>query len=119
MRDERERLLDILDAIQQIEKHASKGKAICTQDELIQNWIASHLQVIGEASYALSQPLRAKHPEIPWQQIIGLRHILVHHYFAVNINILWSVVEDDLPVFKPQIEAILKELESAASQDSQ
>lgn len=111
MRDDRERLLDILDAIKQIDKYSSKGKAVFSSDELVQNWVASHLQVIGEASFALSQKFRARHPEIPWKQIIGLRHILVHHYFAVNLGIIWSVVEDDLPVFKPQIEAILKQLD--------
>jgi uncharacterized protein with HEPN domain len=110
MRDDRERIQDILDSIDQIDKYASKGNAAFAADELIQNWICSHLQVIGEASYGLSQALRARHPEIPWKEIIGLRHILVHHYFAVNLKIIWSVVEDNLPVLKPQIEAVLNEL---------
>lgn len=112
MRNDRERLLDILDAIAQIEKYASRGKAVFSSDELIQNWIASHLQIVGEASFALSPDLRAKHSEIPWKQIVGLRHVLVHHYFKINLNIVWSVVEDDLPLFKPRIEAILKEFDT-------
>jgi uncharacterized protein with HEPN domain len=110
MRDDRERLLDMLEAIMRIEKYAAKGKVAFASDELIQNWIASHLQIIGEAASALSQSLRAKHPEVPWKDIIGLRHVLVHHYFAVKLKIVWSVVEDDIPVLKPQIEAMLNEL---------
>ena len=112
MRNDKERLLDILDAINRIERYSSRGKSVFSTDELIQNWIASHLQVIGEASHALSQKLRAKHPEIPWKQIIGLSHVLVHHYFAINLTIVWSVVEKDLPVFKNQIEALLKDLDA-------
>jgi len=110
MRSDPERLADILDSIRDIEEYARQGKAVFESDRLIQNWIASHLQVMGEACFGLSQKLRAQHPEVPWRKIIGLRHILVHHYFAVNLKIIWSVTEEDLPALKPQIEGILSQL---------
>jgi len=109
MRDDRRRLLDIAEAIERIEKYASEGREAFEDDELIQNWILHHLQVIGEAARAISDELKNEHNEMPWQQIVGMRHILVHRYFEVDTDLIWSVVEDDVPALKQQIELILKD----------
>jgi len=109
MRDDRRRLLDIAEAIERIEKYASEGREAFEDDELIQNWILHHLQVIGEAARAISDELKNEHDEMPWQQIVGMRHILVHRYFEVDTDLIWSVVEDDVPALKQQIELILKD----------
>jgi len=110
MRDDRERLKDILDAIEQIEKYAAKGRAVFEQDELIQIWFLQHLQIIGEASRALSAYIRETHPEVPWAKIIGMRHILVHNYFEIDLPLVWNAVERELPELKRQITSIIKEL---------
>jgi uncharacterized protein with HEPN domain len=115
MRDDRRRLLDIAEAIERIERYASKGREAFEDDELIQNWILHHLRVIGEAARAISDELKDGHDEMPWQQIVGMRHILVHRYFEVDTDLIWSVVEDDVPVLKQQIELILKEPEEENS----
>jgi len=107
--------LDIAEAIERIERYASKGREAFEDDELIQNWIIHHLQVIGEAARAISDELKDGHDEMPWQQIVGMRHILVHRYFEVDTDLIWSVVEDDVPVLKQQIELILKEPEEETS----
>ena len=78
MRDDRERLLDIQEAIARIERYAELGRDAFEQDELIQNWMISHLQIIGEACRALSEDLRGQYPEVPWRAIMGMRNILVH-----------------------------------------
>ena len=110
MRDDKEKLLDIQEAIERIERYAQRGKDIFEQDELIQNWMISHLQIIGEASRAVSEDLRLQHPEVPWRAIIGMRNILVHHYFAVDLGVVWAVLERDLPGFKRAIGAMLETL---------
>lgn len=107
--------MDIAEAIERIERYASKGREAFEDDELIQNWIIHHLQVIGEAARAISDELKDGHDEMPWQQIVGMRHILVHRYFEVDTDLIWSVVEDDVPVLKQQIELILKEPEEENS----
>lgn len=98
MRDEKERILDILEAIERIQKYAARGRDAFEHDELIQNWIVHHLQVIGEAAANISSDFTDAHPEIPWPKIVGMRNILVHHYFGIDLNVVWSAVENDLPL---------------------
>jgi uncharacterized protein with HEPN domain len=110
MRDDREKLRDILEAIERIDRYAVQGKQSFEENELIQTWFIQHLQVIGEASRALSTDIRVQHPEVPWSQIIGMRNILTHNYFEIDLDVVWSVIERDLPNLKLQIEAILRAL---------
>lgn len=109
MRDDRERLLDIQEAIERIEKYSVRGRKAFEQDELIQTWILHHLQIIGEAVRALSTELTQKHSEVAWKQIVGMRNILVHNYFNIDAPIIWAVIENDLPVLKQQIIELLDE----------
>jgi len=111
MKDDRERLRHILDAIEQTEKYSVQGEEAFRQSDLLQNWMVRHIQVIGEAARALSPQLRNRHPEIPWADIIGMRHVLVHDYFEIDLNLVWLVVSRDLSSLKREIEAILKEIE--------
>ena len=108
MRDDRERLRDILEAIEKIEKYAKRGKQIFEREELIQIWIIHHLQIIGEASAAMSQSLIEQYSEVPFQDISDFRNILVHEYFRVDTDIVWIVVERELPDLKVNILKILK-----------
>jgi uncharacterized protein with HEPN domain len=110
MRDDRERLLDIREAIKHIDRYAKQGRSRFEADELIQVWMVRHLQIIGEAARALTTALQHRHPECPWSDIIGMRNILVHHYFKINRDIIWDVVENRLPLLKMQVAAILREL---------
>jgi len=110
MRDPRERLLDILEAIGHIERYAVRGRQAFERDELIQNWFVHHLQSIGEAARGLPADVLAKAPDIPWSKITGMRHILVHDYFNIDKDLVWDVVERDLPDLKGNIHAILQKL---------
>lgn len=107
MRAPRERLEDILEAIAHIERYAARGREAFERDELIQNWIVRHLQIIGEAARALPEEMRGPAPQVPWPKIIGMRHILVHDYFGIDTEVVWNVVEHDLPGLKREIEKML------------
>ncbi|OGP57494.1 MAG: nucleotidyltransferase [Deltaproteobacteria bacterium RBG_13_61_14] len=109
MRDDRERLLDILEAITRIDKYSAQGRAAFDREDLLQVWIVHYLQIIGEAARSLSPGLKAQHPEIPWAQIVAMRNILVHNYFAADLEEVWSAVEHDLPDLKTKIQAMLSE----------
>jgi uncharacterized protein with HEPN domain len=110
VRTDRDRLLDAVEAIDRIEKHTRLGETEFRQNELIQSWVVRHLQILGEAVRGLSTELRADYPEVPWSEIIGMRNILVHDYFDVDQDIVWSVVEDDLPKLRRSLERILAAL---------
>ena len=109
MRDDRERLLDIREAIERINKYAVRGKKAFEEDELVQNWIIHHLQIIGEAANQLSKNYQERNPDTPWSKIIGMRNILVHNYFDIDTAIVWTVVERDLPILKRNIDNMLKD----------
>lgn len=109
MRDDREKLLDIVEAIEQIEKYAVQGREAFESNELIQVWHVRHLQVIGEAARTLSHTFKEKHPQIPWARIAGMRNILVHRYFEIDLPVVWEAVEHELPGLKAQGEAILRQ----------
>jgi uncharacterized protein with HEPN domain len=109
MRDDRERLLDILEAIERIDRYAVRGRQAFERDELIQNWITHQLQIIGEAAARITADLRENHPGVPWRQITGMRNVLTHGYFDIDLDIVWSVVERDLGKLRSQIEAIVSE----------
>ena len=110
MRDPKERLQDILEAIAAIERYAARDRAAFERDELLQSWFVRHLQIIGEAARALSESVRALAPEVPWPQIIGMRNILVHGYFEVDTDIVWNAVKNDVPALKPALERLLSRL---------
>jgi len=89
MRDDRERILDMLEAIDRIERHAEKGREAFNQDELIQTWVIHHLQIIGEAASKLSQDFRDTYREIPWPQIVAMRNVIAHEYFGIDLDAVW------------------------------
>jgi uncharacterized protein with HEPN domain len=73
-----------------------------------------HLQIIGEAARALSPEFRAENPDIPWAKTIGMRHILVHHYFDVDEAVVREAVAHGLPDLKRRVAAILEQMERPA-----
>jgi len=113
MREDRERLQDILDAVAQVEKYASRGRAVFETNELVQTWIVHHLLIIGEAVRGLTDALKHRYAGIPWPLVVGMRNIIVHEYFMYDLNEVWRVVEKDLPDLKQKVEAILKNLPEA------
>ena len=111
MRDPRERLRDSLEANSAIERYLNRGRAAFEQDELLQGWFVRHLQIIGEAARALPEDVRAMAPDIEWPKIIGMRNVLVHGYFDIDLDIVWDAASRDAPALRPHIEQLLKQLE--------
>jgi uncharacterized protein with HEPN domain len=107
VRDDRERLEDILEAIERIEKYAVRGPAALDSDELLQTWVVHHLMIVGEACRALSGEFRTGHPEEVWVLAAGLRNVIVHEYFGMDLEVVWRVIERDLPALKQKVQEIL------------
>jgi uncharacterized protein with HEPN domain len=78
------------------------------EDDLTFNLALTRLiEVIGEAANRVPEDYQESHPEIPWAQIIGMRNRLIHGYDEVDLNFLWSVVQNDLPGLILQLENLL------------
>lgn len=106
MRPDRLLLLDILESIAEVLETTPPTQVQFDSNKLVGSHILRHIQIIGEASWRLSKPLKDQHPEVPWKQIAGMRHVLVHDYFEVNWKRVYETARDHVPALKPRIEAI-------------
>jgi uncharacterized protein with HEPN domain len=68
--------------------------------------VIRNIEIIGEAVKLLSDNTKKRHPHITWKEIAGTRDKLIHDYFGVNIDVVWSIVKEDLPCFVEQLEKI-------------
>ena len=109
MRDDREWLADIFEAIMDMEKYALRGRDAFMQEELIQVWMRYHFQILGEAARNISNHFKEEHPDIPWPKIIAFRNMLIHHYFGIDPEVVWDIITHDLPPLKMQIDDILRQ----------
>lgn len=109
MRDDREWLADMFEAITNLEKYALRGQDAFLQEELIQVWMRYHFQVLGEAARNISGHFKEEYSDIPWSKLIAFRNMLTHHYFAIDLKVLWNIITQDLPPLKRQVEAILRQ----------
>jgi uncharacterized protein with HEPN domain len=110
MRTDKIRLQDILDAIHQIEIYTKDGKAIFYKSKLLQSGVLYQLIIIGEAVGDIDISLRNKYPSIPWKKVIGMRSILAHQYFRIDLDVVWSTVTEHLPPLKETVQKILLSL---------
>jgi len=108
MRSDRARLLDIDEAVQRIKEKLPPTKEDFIQSDLLQVWVLYHIQVIGEAANGISPEFQKQHQEIPLKDIIAMRHLLVHQYFGIDLDEIWSTAQQDLPKLQQEISLILK-----------
>jgi uncharacterized protein with HEPN domain len=104
---DRWRLVHIRDAISDIAPWVEEGEAAFRSSLRTQRAVLFTLQMIGEAARAVSAEFKADHPQTPWAQIVGMRNILAHEYFRVDLAIIWRVLVDELPKLDQQIQAWL------------
>lgn len=108
---DKQRLEHILDAIKVLIDN--KGKHTYEEvvsDPIIFYGFVKHVEIIGEAVYMLTKEFRDNHPEVEWEVIEGMRHVLVHGYYKIKPKQLWNTIEQDIPELKPLIEKYYREL---------
>lgn len=95
---------DIITAVNKIEKYTKDmKKEDLTRNELVQDAVVRNLEVIGEAVKKIPDDVRESKRDIPWKKIAGLRDILIHEYFGINMNIVWDVIENKLQPLKAAV----------------
>lgn len=94
----------ILESIGRIEKFTDGiSKDDFQNTILIQDAVIRNFEIIGEAAKRLTAAFTQSHPELPWQDMAGMRDKLIHHYLDVDIDVVWKTIEVDLPVLKNHI----------------
>ena len=101
-------LYDILECVAKIEKYVS-GMSYddFESDERTVDAVLRNLEVIGEAARHVPDQLRRMYPDIPWRKIVGLRNVVIHEYFGVDLEIIWEIITRDLPDLKNKIVSML------------
>jgi len=106
-------LADMLASIEKIERYtAGVDFERFTGDDLLVDAVVRNLEIIGEAARHIPEQVRQRYPEVPWQRVVGLRNIVVHEYFAVDVKIVWTIVRENLPGLKVALQRMLTDLEA-------
>jgi uncharacterized protein with HEPN domain len=109
-RDYRAYLDDILEAAAKIGDY-TVGLSLesFSDDSKTVDAVVRNLEVIGEAVKRIPDDVRLKYPAVDWKRIAGLRDILIHDYFGIDLEIIWDILQNKLPILKEQIAQIAEE----------
>ena len=100
---------DIAKAIDKIGRYiGSLSYGDFIENEMLVDAVLRNLEVIGEAATKVPKEVQQKYPNVPWRRMIGLRNIVIHEYFGVDLSIIWEIVTKNLPETRPAIAQILE-----------
>ena len=101
-------LTDILEAIRKIETFVvGVTFEAFSQDAKTIDAVVHNIEVIGEAARHIPEQLRLAYPAVPWKQVVGSRDKMIHEYFGIDLEVIWQTINDDLPVLKQEVKAII------------
>jgi uncharacterized protein with HEPN domain len=107
-KDDEIRLRHMLDAAREAMSFAQgRTRADLGSDRMLVLSLVKAIEIVGEAAYQIAETTREELPAVPWADIIGMRHRLVHVYFDINLDVLWQTVQDDLPALITLIEPLV------------
>jgi len=104
-----EHILENIEMIEQFSKGLTKEQLLKNKQK--QYAIARAIEIIGEAVRNIPESFKNKYPNIPWKEVVGTRDKLIHHYFGIDLDIVWKIICEDIPILKREITEILDDME--------
>ena len=106
------RLQHILKAIDNIEEYvAGKSFEEFSEDRLLKHAVYYNVGIVGEAAYKLSVDFTESHKNVPWRDIIKMRHVLIHGYYQLNSKTMWLTINNDLPALRSEVVKFIAEMD--------
>ena len=106
-------LLDhIRECIERIQEYTGQERSVFFESHLVQDAVMRNLQTLAESTQRLSEASKDDEQDVPWRAIAGFRNVLVHGYLGCDLEVVWSVVEKDLPELSSAIERMARSVRS-------
>jgi len=105
-------LQHLRDAPRAVLEYTANGGAAFFESRMMQDAVVRNLEVVGEAVMGLDAETRARAPHVPWRRIAGMRDVLIHHYFGVDLEVVWRVVEVEVPSLLGVVEKLIEHFET-------
>ena len=103
-------LEDMSDAVARIERYVAElSRDQFMADRRTVDAVVRNLEILGEAANRLPPDFKQRHADIPWPQIVGLRHRIVHDYFDIDLEIVWQIIQQELSPFKGRLDQLRAE----------
>ena len=104
-------IADIINAMEKIFEYTEgMTKQEFKKNELVKDAVLRNIEIIGEAANKLSEEIYNNYKNVPWRRMIGLRNIVIHEYFGVDLNIIWKIITVNLPETRPEIKKIKEDI---------
>ncbi len=107
MNRDRDYLQHILECIEAVDQYTNNQRELL-DDPKTEDAVIRRLQVMAESCLHLTEDITSRHTEVSWQQIRNFRNRLVHQYLEIDIDLVWTIIQNDLPTLKSAVEQLLK-----------
>jgi len=102
---------DMLEAIGKVERYtAGLTYEQFEANDMVMDAVVRNLEIIGEAARHIPEDLRSRYTGVDWRRVVGFRNIVIHEYFDVDIEIIWTIVKEQLPILKQVLQSMLADL---------
>jgi uncharacterized protein with HEPN domain len=108
MKKDRLYLIHIRECLERIAHYTTDGREKFLATNLIQDAVLRNLQTLSESSKRHSSTLKALHPDIEWDRMVGFRNVLVHEYLGINLGRVWEIIEQEVPPLRTKVGSLLR-----------